>query len=89
MVPKENHDNLQSREMAIPVVDFSTFLTGTPSQRQQCADAILKAFTTVGFVYLSHALPCETIDKAFSLNKEFKGTVLRDLTMVGRSGTDF
>lgn len=71
MVPKENYDNLHSKEIAIPVVDFSTFLTGTSIQRQHCANAILNAFTTVGFVYLSHALPDETIDKAFSLSKEF------------------
>jgi isopenicillin N synthase-like dioxygenase len=59
MVPKENHDNFHSKEIEIPVFEFSTFLTDTPSQRQQCASAILKAFTTVGFANLSHALPRE------------------------------
>ena len=64
-------ESLQSKEIAIPVVDFSSFTAGTPADRQKCAEKILEAFTTVGFVYLSNALPLETIDKAFSLSKEF------------------
>lgn len=64
-------EDLNSKEVAIPVVDFSTFVNGSDIDRQKCANKILEAFTTVGFVYLSNALPLETIDKAFSLSKEF------------------
>jgi isopenicillin N synthase-like dioxygenase len=60
-----------SKEIDIPVVNFSEFSSGSASTRQDCADKILEAFITVGFVYLSDALPPETIDKAFSLSKEF------------------
>src|SRR5271170_7617355 len=66
-----NWENLNSKEIAIPVVDFSTFTSGSQADRQACADKILEAFTTVGFVYLSNALPLETIDTAFDLSKEF------------------
>jgi len=64
-------DSLDSKEIVIPVVDFSTFASGDPISRRECANKILEAFTTVGFVYLSNALPTETIDTAFSLSKEF------------------
>jgi isopenicillin N synthase-like dioxygenase len=63
--------DLESKEITIPVVDFSAFTSGNAIERQKCAKQILDAFTTVGFVYLSNALPLETIDKAFSLSKEF------------------
>ena len=64
-------EDLQSKEISIPVVDFSSFTKGDPIARQECANKILEAFTTVGFVYLSNALPADTIDTAFSLSKEF------------------
>jgi isopenicillin N synthase-like dioxygenase len=64
--------DLSSKEGSIPVVDFSAFTAGgTLADRQACAQKLLDAFTTVGFVYLSNALPLETIDKAFSISKEF------------------
>jgi isopenicillin N synthase-like dioxygenase len=61
----------KSKEIAIPVVDFSAFSSGSAAERQACADEILNAFTTVGFVYLSNAIATETIDTAFTLSKEF------------------
>lgn len=64
-------ETLQSKEIIIPVVDFLSFTSGSPADRQKCADKILEAFTTVGFVYLSNALPLDTIEKAFSLSKDF------------------
>ena len=64
-------EDLNSKEISIPVVDFSSFTSGDLAARQACANKILEAFTTVGFVYLSKALSTETIDTAFSLSKEF------------------
>jgi isopenicillin N synthase-like dioxygenase len=64
-------ESLKSKDIVVPVVDFSSFTSGIPLDRQKCAEKILEAFTTVGFVYLSNALPLETIDKAFTLSKEF------------------
>jgi len=71
-------DSLDSKEIVIPVVDFSTFASGDPISRRECANKILEAFTTVGFVYLSNALPIETIDTAFSLSKEFFAKPVED-----------
>jgi len=70
-MPAAHWEDLNSKEVTIPVVDFSTFLNGSDIDRQKCANKVLEAFTTVGFVYLSNALPLETIDKAFLLSKEF------------------
>jgi isopenicillin N synthase-like dioxygenase len=71
-MPAATHwKDLNSKEVAIPVVDFSMFLGGTEMDQRKCANKILEAFTTVGFVYLSKALTLETIDKAFLLSKEF------------------
>jgi isopenicillin N synthase-like dioxygenase len=80
------------KEINIPVVNFSEFSSGSASTRQDCANKILEAFTTVGFVYLSNALPPESIDKAFSLSKEFFGKPLEEKknieweSFVGRRG---
>ena len=54
-----------------PIVDFTSFARGDPAARQECANKILEAFPTVGFVYLSNAVALETIDKALSLSKQF------------------
>lgn len=71
MLSATSWEDLNSKEVTTPIVDFSTFLNGSEIDHQKCANKILEAFTTVGFVYLSYALPLETIDKAFSLSKEF------------------
>jgi isopenicillin N synthase-like dioxygenase len=75
-------DMSASKEIAIPIVDFSEFTSGSISMRQQSADKILEAFTTVGFVYLSNALLPETIERAFSLSKEFFARPLEEKTKV-------
>lgn len=36
------------------LIDFSKFLSGSPSQRKETADAILRGFQTAGFIYLSN-----------------------------------
>jgi isopenicillin N synthase-like dioxygenase len=71
-------EELGSKEISIPVVDFSAFAAGSAADRQECADKILNAFTTVGFVYLSNALPTETIDKAFTLSEKFFAKPIED-----------
>ncbi|KAF3770380.1 thymine dioxygenase [Cryphonectria parasitica EP155] len=40
--------------LMIPLIDFSKFLEGTPAQRKETADAILRGFQTAGFIYLSN-----------------------------------
>lgn len=44
------------RYLTLPsqLIDFSKFLNGTPEQRKETADAILKGFQTAGFIYLSN-----------------------------------
>lgn len=36
------------------LIDFAKFLNGSPEQRKETADAILKGFQTAGFIYLSN-----------------------------------
>lgn len=54
------------------LIDFSKFLHGTPAQRKEAADAILKGFQTAGFVYLSN-LPIEpsTREHVFATSARF------------------
>ncbi|KAH8801666.1 hypothetical protein F5884DRAFT_807468 [Xylogone sp. PMI_703] len=60
-------DNLQ-----IPLIDFSLFLHGTPSERLQTAQAILHGFQTAGFVYLhNHSIPQSQIAQIFSTSAAF------------------
>ncbi|TVY24796.1 2-oxoglutarate-Fe(II) type oxidoreductase [Lachnellula hyalina] len=62
-----NSDNL-----FIPLVDFSLFLNGTPSQRLSTAQSILHGFQTAGFVYLtSHSIPLPAISRTFSTSATF------------------
>ena len=58
-----------SKEIDIPQIDFAEFKSGDPKVREACAQKIVSAFKTIGFVYLANALPIETKDKAFALAK--------------------
>lgn len=58
--------------LVIPLIDFSKFLTGTDSQRQETAKAILHGFQTAGFIYLSNLpIPDETREKVFATSAKF------------------
>jgi len=62
-----NKDNL-----FIPLVDFSLFLNGTPSQRLATAHSILNGFQSAGFIYLTnHPIPLPTVSSAFSKSAQF------------------
>ncbi|KAI8954552.1 thymine dioxygenase [Xylaria longipes] len=43
---------VKSEGLVIPLIDFSSFLNGTPEQRKETARAILYGFQTAGFIYL-------------------------------------
>lgn len=59
---------------AIPVVDFAQFLDG--SRKQEVADAIIKSFRDIGFVYLiNHGRPQEKIDAMFELVRAFPWSI--------------
>ncbi|KAK2733203.1 hypothetical protein FQN57_002267 [Myotisia sp. PD_48] len=56
----------------IPVIDFASFLQGTPEQAQNTAKQVFEAFRDVGFAYLSnHGVPQSMVDKAFIWSKRF------------------
>ncbi len=56
----------------VPVVDFSLFTHGSPEQRIQTGQDIVKAFKEVGFVYLvNHQVGGEEIDEAFKQVGDF------------------
>ncbi|PSR94612.1 hypothetical protein BD289DRAFT_459219 [Coniella lustricola] len=58
--------------LVIPLIDFAKFLSGTPTQRKESADAILRGFQTAGFIYLS-GLPIdpETRKHVFDTSANF------------------
>jgi len=56
----------------IPLINFSPFLNGTPSEKKTVADAIVNGFKTAGFIYLSHhGLPPSTVKSAFTHSAQF------------------
>jgi len=51
----------------IPIVDFSRFLHGTPTERKDVAAQLDAAFRTAGFVHLiNHGVPQEQVDECFA-----------------------
>ncbi|KAI8721076.1 Fe2OG dioxygenase domain-containing protein [Fusarium sp. LHS14.1] len=58
--------------LSIPLIDFSLFLKGSPSERKDAAKAILNGFQTAGFIYLkNHHVPAESLKRAYSLSAKF------------------
>ncbi|TID12996.1 Clavaminate synthase-like protein [Venturia nashicola] len=58
--------------LAIPLIDFSTFLSGESTSKKQTAQAILHAFQTSGFIYLSnHGIQNLTVETAFQKSASF------------------
>ncbi|KAM5351424.1 hypothetical protein ACJ41O_004147 [Fusarium nematophilum] len=58
--------------LSIPLIDFSRFLSGTPSERSETAKAILHGFQTAGFIYLkNHPVSAEELKHAFSMSARF------------------
>ncbi|OTA03554.1 Iron/ascorbate family oxidoreductase [Trichoderma parareesei] len=56
----------------IPLIDFSKFLNGNASTRQETADAILKGFQDAGFIYLkNHPISQETVKHTFNMSANF------------------
>ncbi|CAG7557645.1 unnamed protein product [Fusarium equiseti] len=55
--------------LSIPLIDFSRFLAGSPSERNDTANAILHGFKTAGFIYLkNHPISPEDLKHAFNLS---------------------
>lgn len=51
----------------VPLVDFTTFRSGTPNQAKTISKQLYEAFRDVGFVYLkNHGVPQDVVDEAFS-----------------------
>jgi len=62
-----NSDNL-----FIPLVDFSLFLHGTPSERLSTAKSILHGFQSAGFIYLkNYSVPNPVVQNTFSTSAKF------------------
>lgn len=58
--------------LVIPLIDFSKFTSGDPSDRLSTAQAILTGFQTVGFIYLSHTpIPSSILSTIFSSSASF------------------
>lgn len=63
---------MEKDNLAIPVIDFSTFTKSSPSAKLETAQKIVHAFKTSGFLYLSnHGIASETIAEVFSQAAEF------------------
>lgn len=51
---------------ALPIIDFSRWLTGSPEEKRQVAHDLAQACRNVGFVYVTHhGVPQELVDEAF------------------------
>ncbi|KAF4953720.1 hypothetical protein FSARC_12326 [Fusarium sarcochroum] len=58
--------------LSIPLIDFSRFLSGTPSERSDTAKAILHGFQSAGFIYLkNHPVLSNDLKHAFDLSARF------------------
>ncbi|KAI1038358.1 hypothetical protein LB503_011360 [Fusarium chuoi] len=58
--------------LSIPLIDFSRFLSGTPVERNETANAILDGFKTAGFIYLkNHPILPKDLQHAFDLSGRF------------------
>ncbi|KAK4123640.1 oxygenase [Parathielavia appendiculata] len=58
--------------LLIPLIDFSKFLNGSPSQKLETARAILTGFQTAGFIYLSNIpIPASVLQHVFDASAEF------------------
>ncbi|KAM0198769.1 hypothetical protein ACHAPA_001008 [Fusarium lateritium] len=65
--------------LSIPLIDFSRFLNGTPSERNDTANAILHGFKTAGFIYLkNHPISPKDLKHAFGLSARFFKQPLED-----------
>ncbi|KAK4241669.1 hypothetical protein C8A03DRAFT_12039 [Achaetomium macrosporum] len=63
---------VQESGLLIPLIDFSKFLHGDPSQRVETAKAILTGFQTAGFIYLSNIpTPPSTLTHVFDMSAKF------------------
>uniref|UniRef100_A0A093Y301 Gibberellin 20 oxidase 1 n=1 Tax=Talaromyces marneffei PM1 TaxID=1077442 RepID=A0A093Y301_TALMA len=63
---------VQQDDLTIPLIDFSSFLSGDPKTKQATASAILHAFRTSGFLYLSNAgITPSTVQNIFAHSARF------------------
>ncbi|KAF2462048.1 hypothetical protein BDY21DRAFT_330338 [Lineolata rhizophorae] len=63
---------VEKDELFIPLIDFSLFLHGTPSEKQSTATAILDGFKRAGFIYIKkHGISPETVSTVFSQSASF------------------
>jgi len=61
----------------IPVIDFSRFLEGSISERQQTITEVDRALRTVGsFRLVKHGIPESKIDKCFEWVSEYIGNAI-------------
>ncbi|KAJ4321955.1 hypothetical protein N0V94_002667 [Neodidymelliopsis sp. IMI 364377] len=59
-------------DLVIPLIDFSTFLSGDPSAKKATAQAVLEGFQNAGFIYLkNHGISSSTVSNAFSHSAKF------------------
>lgn len=57
---------------ALPIVDFSRWLKGSPEEKQKLAHELAQACREVGFVYvINHGVSQDLLDEAFSWSRKF------------------
>ena len=56
---------------SIPIIDLSSFPTGSLSQRQRAAKSLTEACQTLGFTYITgHGIPPSLLQEAFAWSKK-------------------
>lgn len=70
---KKDSDDRSSSRMAaaLPIIDFSRWLQGSPDEKKKVAHELAEACRRVGFVYvINHGVPDDLLEEAFSWSKK-------------------
>ncbi|KAI9740255.1 MAG: hypothetical protein M1834_004833 [Cirrosporium novae-zelandiae] len=63
---------VEKDDLVIPLIDFSRYLHGTPSEKAAIGNAMAHGFKTAGFIYLqNHGIPSDTVENVFAQSAQF------------------
>ncbi|KAL2357475.1 hypothetical protein BJ546DRAFT_311245 [Cryomyces antarcticus] len=63
---------VEEDNLLIPLIDFSAFLSGSPSSKRTAAHALITGFQRAGFIYIkNHGIPPAAVARAFQHSAAF------------------
>jgi isopenicillin N synthase-like dioxygenase len=67
------------KEFTIPIVDFSSYLNGSPLERKECIKTVIDGFKTSGFLYLINSgIEKEQLDQVYRQSAAYFGLTLEE-----------